>query len=258
MNLLAQIRAWWRAIARRTRVHREVETELQFHMDAYVEDLIRNGVEKEEAQRKARLELGKVETQNERYREAIGLRIFDEIGGDVRFALRTIWKQPAFAAVAILSLALGIGATTAMFSLIYVVLLHPFPYADSERIMNPIVINELNPRELRWFAMTKPQFQTLRQAKSIESLLGFRNVNLEVTGNELPEDVAAIYLTENAGSFFAVPALLGRGIQLSDAQGGGQPIVVLNFRFWQRHFHPSTRPRELHHRWCHAAQFRVQ
>jgi predicted permease len=237
MNLLAQIRAWWRAIARRTRVHREVETELQFHMDAYVEDLLRNGVEKEEAQRKARLELGKVETQNERYREAIGLRIFDEIGGDVRFALRTIWKQPAFAAVAILSLALGIGATTAMFSLIYVVLLHPFPYADSERIMNPIVINELNPRELRWFAMTKPQFQTLRQAKSIESLLGFRNVNLEVTGNELPEDVAAIYLTENAGSFFAVPALLGRGIQLSDAQGGGQPIVVLNFRFWQRHFH---------------------
>jgi predicted permease len=237
MNLLAQIRAWWRAIARRTRVHREVETELQFHMDAYVEDLIRNGVEKEEAQRKARLELGEVETQNERYREAIGLRIFDEIGGDLRFALRTIWKQPAFAAVAILSLALGIGATTAMFSLIYVVLLHPFPYADSERIMNPIVINELNPRELRWFAMTKPQFQTLRQAKSIESLLGFRNVNLEVTGNELPEDVAAIYLTENAGSFFAVPALLGRGIQLSDAQGGGQPIVVLNFRFWQRHFH---------------------
>src|ERR1700691_226023 len=220
MNLVAQIRAWWYAITDRTRVHQQVETELQFHLDAYTEDLIRGGATREDAQRRARLELGKIETQNERYREAIGLRLFDEIGGDLRFGLRSTWKQPAFSAVAILSLALGIGATTAMFSLIYAVLLHPFPYADSDRIMDPVVIDELNPQQLRWFAMTKPQFQTLRKAKSIESLLGFRNVNLEVTGNELPEDVAAIYLTENAGSFFGVPALLGRGIQLSDAQGG--------------------------------------
>ncbi len=237
MNLLALIRSWWYAITHRNQVHEEVETELRFHLDAYTEDLIRSGVAGEDAQRRARLELGKIETQNERYREAIGLRLFDEIGNDLRFGLRSIWKQPSFSAVAILSLALGIGATTAMFSLIYAVLLHPFPYADSDRIMNPVVINELNPQQPRWFAMTKPQFQTLRQAKSIESLLGFRNVNLEITGNELPEDVAAIYLTENADSFFGVPALLGRGIQPTDAQGGGQPIVVLNFRFWQRHFH---------------------
>jgi predicted permease len=237
MNLVAQIRTWWYAITRRSRVDQEVESELQFHVNAYTEDLMRSGVAREEAHRRAQLELGKVEIQNERYREAVGLRLFDEIGGDLRFGLRSIWKQPAFSAVAILSLALGIGATTAMFSLIYAVLLHPFPYADSDRIMNPVVINELNPREPRWFAMTKPQFQTLRQAKSIESLLGFRHVPLEITGNEIPEDVVAIYLTENAGSFFGVPALLGRGIQLTDAQGGGQPIVVLNFRFWQRHFH---------------------
>ena len=151
MNLVAQIRAWWCAITHRTLVHQQVENELQFHVDAYTEDLIRSGVSKEEAQRTARLELGKVETQNERYREAIGLRLFDEIGGDLRFGLRSIWKQPAFSAVAILSLALGIGATTAMFSLIYAVLLHPFPYADSDRIMDPVVINELNPQQLRWF-----------------------------------------------------------------------------------------------------------
>jgi predicted permease len=236
MSILPRLRSWWYAISQSAQVHRQVESELQFHMDAYVEDLIRRGVPEGEAQRRARMELGQVETQNEKYREAIGLRLFDEIGSDLRFGLRSIWKQPAFSAVAILSLALGIGATTAMFSLIYSVLLHPFPYADSARIMNPVIINEQNPQELRWFALTKSQFQTLRQAKSIENLLGFRNVNLEITGNSLPEDVAAIYLTENAGSFFGVPALLGRGVQASDAQSGGQPIVVLNFRFWQRHF----------------------
>src|SRR6202050_4643482 len=68
MNLVAQIRAWWYAITDRTRVHQQVETELQFHVDAYTEDLIRSGATREDAQRRARLELGKIETQNERYR----------------------------------------------------------------------------------------------------------------------------------------------------------------------------------------------
>ena len=234
--MLALIRTWWNLITRSSRVHQEVEAELQFHTDAYAADLMERGVPEEEARRRARVELGRVDTQKEKYREAVGLRLFDELGGDLRFGIRCLWKQPVFSAVAILSLALGIGATTAMFSLIYAVLIHPFPYSDSDRIMNPVVINEERPQELRWFAMTKSQFETFKQAKSIESLLGFRNVNTELTGKELPEDVAAIYLTENAGAFFGVHALLGREIQPSDAQDGGRPIAVLNYKFWQRHF----------------------
>jgi predicted permease len=189
-----------------------------------------------EAWRRARAEVGRIDTQNERYRNIIGLRLFDEIGGDLRYALRGLLRNPSFSAIAIVSLAIGIGATTAMFSLIYAVLLHPFPYADSNRIVNPVVINEEHPEILTWFAMTKSQYLTLSHAKCIESLLGFRNVNAEITGNALPEDVSAIYLTENASSFFGVHALLGRFIQPSDAQGGGQPIVVLNYRFWEHHY----------------------
>jgi predicted permease len=237
MMTLAQLRAWWAAITHSARVHSDVATELQFHLDAYTHDLVQRGMPEEEARRRARLEMGQVNTQNERYRESIGLRFLDEISGDVRFGLRSIARQPVSSVVAVLSLALGIGATTAMFSLIYAVLIHPFPYADSERIMNPAVINEERPQQPTWFATTKPQFETLGHAGSIESLLGFRNVNMELTGEDLPEDVNAIYLTENAGSFFGVRALLGRGIVLSDAQGGGQPIVVLNYKFWQRHYY---------------------
>ena len=238
MNSLSTLRCWWRAMASRSHVDREVEEEFQFHLEAYAADLVSQGMTPAEARRKARIDLGRADTQNEKYRDAIGLRALDELGADVRYGMRSLMKNPGYAIVAILSLALGIGATTAMFSLIYAVLIHPFPYAGADRIMNPFLIDEQNPEYLnRWFAMFKPQFAQFSHAKALESLLGFRRGNTEITGGELPEDVAAYYLTENAGSFFGVKALLGREIQPSDAEGGGQAVAVLNYRFWLRYFH---------------------
>jgi predicted permease len=162
-------------------------------------------------------------------------RIFDGLNADIRYGLRSLFKNPAYTLVAVLSLALGIGATTAMFSLIYSVLIHPFPYADSDRIMNPDIVTIEGP-PMRWFAMSRPQFEALGRARSIESLLGFTNENAQLMGGDLPEEVAVIHLTENADTFLGVPALLGRSIQPSDASGGGQHVAVLNYRFWQRHF----------------------
>ncbi|WP_158748101.1 ABC transporter permease [Acidobacterium sp. S8] len=236
MSIRATLRCWWKAVVNRNRVHSEVDEEFQFHIDAYVQDLVSQGMTPEEAERKARIELGRPDTQHEKYRDAIGLRAFDELGADIRYGARSLFKNPGFSAVAILSLALGIGATTAMFSLIYAVLIHPFPYAGADRIMNPALVNEDRPDERRWFAMYRSQFETFAKGKSIESLLGFRAVNTELTGNDLPEDVSALYVTENAGTFFGVNPLLGRSLQPSDAQGGGQPVAVLNYKFWQRHF----------------------
>jgi predicted permease len=237
MIALATLRCWWKAIVYRSRTDNEIEAETLFHIDEYANHLMRSGMREEEARYQARLNFGRADIQKEKYREAIGLRLFDEIGSDIRYGLRALLRNPGFASIAILSLAIGIGATTAMFSLIHAVLLHPFPYADSERITNPVVINENNPDVPTWFAMTRSQFLTLGRANSIEGLLGFSNANAEITGNELPEDVHAIYLTENADPFFSVHALLGRNIEPHDAQGGGQAVVVLNYRFWRRYFH---------------------
>ena len=249
MNPIGTLRNLWRSIAPRS--HGDIEEELRSHQQAYQEDLIRQGLTAEEAQRKARIDFGQPATQNETYRAAVGLRIFDELGGDLRYGLRALGRNPGFATVAILSLALGIGATVAMFSLIYAVLLHPFPYADADRIVNPVVVNEQRPDEPRWFATMKPQFEILRKARSIESLLGFAGANMEITGGALPEDVIGAYLTGNAGSFFGVHALLGRGIEPSDDQGSGQHIAVLNYKFWQRHYggdpHVVGRTLELDH-----------
>jgi predicted permease len=249
MNLVDILRKLWQSIA--PRQHSDVEEEFRSNLEAYQEDLMRQGLTAEEAQRKARIDLGHPATQNENYRTAIGLRPFDEIGGDIRYGLRALRCNPGFAAVAILSLALGIGATTAMFSLIYAVLLHPFPYADADRIMNPACVDEQHPDETRWFATDKRQFGTLSEAKSIESVLGFAESNMEITGGAIPEDVLGTYLTGNAGSFFGVRALLGRGIEPFDDQGSGQHVAVLNYKFWQRHYggdpHILGRTLELDH-----------
>ena len=238
MSALATLRCWWRAIIERSRIHTEVEEEFHFHIDTYAQDLVKQGMEPAEAARKARIELGHPGVQKEKYREAIGLRLFDEIGGDIRYGLRSLYKHPSVSVVAVLSLALGIGATTAMFSLIYSALLHPFPYAGADRIVNPRVIDEKHPQIPTWFALTPAQFDSFRKAKSIDSVLGFFLEGLQTTGGDLPEDVSAAYVTSNAYSFFGIPAMLGRDIQPSDVPDSGQPtnVVVLSYRFWKEHY----------------------
>ncbi len=234
MSLLAAIRKLRHSIAPRT--HRDVDEEFCSTLDAYREDLVRQGLNEEEARRKARIHLGRPAAQNETYRDAIGLRLFDELGGDIRYGLRGLRRSPGFAAVAVLSLALGIGATTAMFSLIYAVLLHPFPYAGADRIVNLVLIDRQHPEEYSWFMFSKAQIDELRLAAPVDSALGFNNTHMEITGGGLPEDISGVYLTENAGTFLGVRPLLGRNIEPSDAENGGHSVVVLNYRFWQGHF----------------------
>ncbi|HEX4039417.1 MAG TPA: ADOP family duplicated permease [Acidobacteriaceae bacterium] len=231
MSLRAAMRRLWRSVAPRT--PSDVEAEFRSTLDAYREDLIRQGLPAEEARRKARIDLGRPAAQNETYRAAIGLRLFDELGGDIRYGFRALGRNPGFAAVAVLSLALGIGATTAMFSLIYAVLLHPFPYAGADRIMNPILVDQQHPDGYEWFSLSKPQLDEMRRAAPVESVIGFNNGHMEITGDGLPEDIWGVYLTENAGTFFGVRPLLGRTIEPSDA---GHSVVVLNYRFWRSHF----------------------
>lgn len=155
---------------------------------------------------------------------------------DVRFSIRQLVKMPGFTSTAVLSLMLGIGATTAVFSVVYAILLDPYPYVASDRMIHMRLLRPDG--ENRGFGLTGSQWQQLRKSPVVEDSFLEDDWSLTVTGADLPEDVQGVYLSSNSFQFFGVPAALGRGLQPSDAIDGQdpQPVVVLSHKFWQRHF----------------------
>lgn len=155
---------------------------------------------------------------------------------DLRFAVRELRKRPGFTLTAVLSLALGIGATSAVFSVIYAVLIDPFPYPGSDRIMEIRLVDKEG--HDRYAGPTGPQAAVLRQARSIEDVVLMDWWNLTTTDGDLPEDVQAMYIDPNAPNHWGIPALRGRWLIPSDAPPGQtpQPVVVLTYAFWQRYF----------------------
>lgn len=155
---------------------------------------------------------------------------------DLTFAFRQFRKSPVFALTAIVSLMLGIGATTAVFSVVYAILMNPYPYRDANRLAYLSIRDKAG--NDRGLGLSARQLQQLRQVNCLESVIAIDGWNLTTTDEDLPEDVSAIYLTPNAITQLGVPALLGRPLIPSDAPDGQdpQPVVVLGYKFWQRHY----------------------
>jgi predicted permease len=155
---------------------------------------------------------------------------------DLRYSLRQLVKNPGFTLTAVISLALGIGATTAVFSVIYAALMNPYPFPAADRIVRLTVQSKAG-SEL-WVNLNGPQIQQLRQLSVVESLLAMDYHALILTGHDLPENVNAIGLISNGFEDLGVPPALGRGLLPSDAIDGQdpQPVVVLSYKFWQRQF----------------------
>jgi predicted permease len=160
----------------------------------------------------------------------------NSIVADLRYAARELRRRPGFALTAVLSLALGIGATSAVFSVVYGVLINPFPYVGADRMMQVAIVDSAG--RFRYPGMTGAQLDQLRQARSVESVVGEDGWNLTTTDGDIPEDVVASYITPNAPNHWGVPALLGRWLIPADAPSGQDParVVVLGYQFWQRYY----------------------
>jgi putative ABC transport system permease protein len=156
---------------------------------------------------------------------------------DFRFAARELRKRPGFTLTAVLSLALGIGATSAVFSVIYAVLIDPFPYPGSDRIVELRLVDKSG-SDQHGVGLSGTQADLLRQAQSVEDITLLDWWNLTTTDGDLPEDVKANYQSPNAPNHFGVRALMGRWLIPSDAPPGEtpQPVVVLTYQFWQRYY----------------------
>ena len=155
---------------------------------------------------------------------------------DFRFSLRQLRKKLGFTFTAVISLALGIGATTAVFSVVYAVLMNPYPYANPDRMVHMRLSDKS--QQGMGFGLTGAQWQQIRKSPVVEDAFMEDDWSLTVTGHDLPEDVQGVYLSSNAFNFFGVPPALGRGLIPSDAIDGQepQPVAVLSYKFWRRHF----------------------
>lgn len=155
---------------------------------------------------------------------------------DLRYSIRQLVKMPGFSLTAILSLALGIGATTAVFSAVWGFMVNTYPYAHNERMMHMRL--DTGKGQPNGMGLTAGQWQEIRKSPVVEDAFLADQWSLTVTGSDLPEDVNADFFSSNAFQYFGVAPALGRGLQPSDAIDGQdpQPVVVLGYKFWQRHF----------------------
>jgi predicted permease len=155
---------------------------------------------------------------------------------DLRFAFRQILRNPGFSITAVLSLTLGIGATVAVYSILYDAVLHPWPYAGIDRICD-VWITDNAGHDGIW-GLPGSQIRLLRQAHAVEDIAVFDFTSQTVTGGDVPEDVNAIGMTGSDFQFLGLTPLLGRYINPADAPDGQdpQPVTVLSYKFWQRHY----------------------
>ena len=155
---------------------------------------------------------------------------------DLRYSVRQLAKSPGFTLTAVISLMLGIGATTAVFSVVYAVVMDPYPYAAPDRMIHMRLKDKAG--QDRGFGLTGAQWQVFRKSPVVDDAIAADQWNLTVTGHDLPEDVNADYFTSNGFNFFGVPPALGRQLMPSDAIDGQdpQPVAVLSYKFWQRHY----------------------
>jgi MacB-like protein len=155
---------------------------------------------------------------------------------DLRYSVRQLVRSPGLTLTALVSLALGIGATTAVFSVIYAGLINPYPFTAADRIVRLTMQSKAGQGD--WINLNGPQVRQVQQLGIVESLLAMDYHAMILTGHEIPENVNAIGLIANGFADLGVPPALGRGLRPSDAVEGKDPqaVIVLSYKFWQTHF----------------------
>jgi predicted permease len=234
----ARLRSWASATLRRSQMESEMDAEVRFHVQTYSEELIRGGVPPEEAQRRAALEFGGAEKIKEECRDVRGADFFESLLQDLRYGLRTLRKAPTFATIAILTLALGIGATTAMFSIVNAVLLRPLAYRQPDKLY---VIRE-GIAEMAQFYPSLPAnlngfLRWQSQCRSFEQIAIVRPADKILTGAGESQEIHGGRGSANLFAVLGVQPQLGRSFLADEDRPGNDHVVILTDSFWRGRFH---------------------
>jgi putative ABC transport system permease protein len=235
--IAAYLRSMARRFLRRARNEQEMDEELESHVQLRANALERGGLERAEAERRARIEFGSHVRFKEECREASGGNAIDQAVQDVRFSLRSLRKSPGFSLVAVITLALGIGATVATFSVVNTVLLRPFAFSDPEKLLWIYSQRSDNPRT----NFSLPEYCDYRdQTTSFEGLAGVASFNPSFADSGPPERVQGVRMSASAFAMLAVRPLLGRTLIAEDDRNGARGVVLISYGLWSRRYARDT------------------
>jgi predicted permease len=236
---MSWIRESWRrlrSIAVRRTLEERLDQELQFHIEARTEKYMREGMSREEARRQAVLAFGAMQSVKEQARDEFRPAVVEDSLRDLRYALRALRRAPAFTAIASLTLALGIGATTAVFSVVNAILIKPLPYPDADSLVG--VWHTAPGLNVGGDAnMSAAQFYTYREHnRTFEEIGLWLSGAVTVTGLPEPERVASVWVTFTTFPALGVYPAIGRGFSEADDTASAPGTVILTHEYWQRRF----------------------
>ena len=230
---------WWQRLFNGQRLEHELDKELRFHFEQQVAENMRTGMPEEQARRAARLAFGGLNQVKEDRRESRGTLWVSSVAQDLRFTLRTLRRDRAFTIVAVLILALGIGANIAVFSVVDTILLRPLPFHDAGRLAWLAGNNGtggLSDTTFRVDAFEEIQ----RHNQSFQQLTAyvpfFATSDAKLTGGGEQRVLAGVWVAGNFFSMLGIQPQLGRLFTPEETVKGGRPAVLLSYPFWQRQF----------------------
>ena len=237
--LLFRLKQRLRALFRKEAVEQELDDELQFHLEKEIEQNIARGMSREAARWAALRSFGGVEQVKEQSRDTRRVRVLEELAQDLRYGFRVLRQKPGFALTVIVTLALGIGANTAIFSVVNAVLLRELPFKNPEEVM--WVWSSRIDREKAPF--TLPDFQDYRdQNQTLDQIAAFSSVGLNLTGTETAERLSGMRVSANLFQLLGVDASAGRLFVAEDDEPARRHVAVLTYESWQKRFgaNPQT------------------
>ena len=236
MPLLARMRSFWRNALHRSEMERDMSDELRFHLARRAEDLVeRRGLAPEEAMRIARLEFGSVEKYKEEARQSLGLKLLDELRADLRYGLRAFGKSKGFTVAAVATLALGIGANTAIFSVMDSAMLRLLPVQRPQELAAVLLQTPGQPAE---DGFTNALWEAIRDRQDVFSGVFAWSAPkpLAFARGGAMRDVQGLMVSGDYFNTLGVTPAAGRLIVAADDRRGCTPVAVLSYGFWQAHF----------------------
>jgi putative ABC transport system permease protein len=236
---MRQLRGWclrFAGLFHKEQQDLELAEELESHLQMLIEDNLRAGMKPAEARRQALIQLGGVEQAKEKYRERRGLPVLESLIQDVRFGFRMLSKNPGFTVVAVLTLALGMGANTAIFSVVDAVLLKSLPYHDPDKLVE--IWNTYFP-SLPQLGLSGGDFQNWKDlTREFSGMGAYRYVSQEfnVAGEGEPQRLEATYATSTLFSVLEVSPVVGRTFNQAEDKPGSAPVIMISHRVWQNLF----------------------